>query len=868
MPQLPGLIATPTVLFNSVLGLAPEREVTVRGPDRVAVVVPMFDEEDGAEAALRSVLEQRSPADSVAVSVNGGSDATADVVANTLRRLGYHPTPQPNPTGQPAQVRLWHGRGSAAVVVVEFAHRTGKAESLNALVASGLVEAERVLVVDGDTVLDPGFVAAFRDGFYRARLERRGARRVWVVEDVALQSGAATSRLRAGAAPAAAFISRARDVEYAFSAVLRRGQTRRLGASAVFGRSRLYTVVGCGFALRRDAFPIPTDTLTEDHDLTLAVQGAAVEERSVDADTLWARGFQVVVAGRSVDPRSFWGQGAQLLLRRGADARFLNGALMHTQDPPHVGGYVRQVERWTGGGLQNALKRFVGAARTVPLAANVRFAALTAQLENLLGLALLAYLPLWLGMRVADPRADLPLIGLLLWLALDLSLTAAIAAVGFVRRERARAVVGPRLVGRVAKGVLLGVGPLVALRYLHAVCYLAAASRVLPAFVVRARRPVTATVTWERPHSRVRHAAHLRTASVGAVMAVYALAGFSGVASLAAPVDAAAHEAWQRTRDARGNDLLADYRVLPIERARRTPEPSVSITVAAQRETVPRGASEPEGLSHYCPVGAVASAATAPRRLSDDAPAFVELSPWGLLTLARLAPLLAHLEEAATAYDVPASVLLQVLLNESFLDPLAHGPTDDVGLSQVTADALALVQSLSADTSSGFANARLVAAPSSLYDPDFSMCAGAAKLAWARAQPGGHDDGVAYARYVNPIDGVVEGRVSARHAPLVAAFEAVGPLSDAMASVVAAYRTRPEVVGAAAAALLAVSDEVAAGAIDLEAAYRRIAELVAEFGVRDGSFYVEVLRGLYGDGVDDAREGVGDATPTLAASSD
>jgi len=852
MPQLPGLMAAPTVLFNAVVGLGPEREVALRGPDRLAVVLPMFDEEGGAQAALLSVLAQRSPVDELVVSVNGGSDRTGDVVAEALRRLGYRPEPRPDLPDRAARVTAWRRRSRNDVTVVEFHAATGKAECLNAIVGSGLVAAERVLAVDGDTVLDPGFVAALRDGFYRARLEAREGRRHWVVEDVALQSGAATSRRPERATSAATLISCARDAEYAFSAVLRSGQTRRLGSSRTFGRTRLYTVVGCGFSLRRDAFPIPTDTLTEDHDLTLAIQADDDDERSIDAESLAARGFEVVDGGRVHDPRAYFGTGETLTLRRGGGARFVTGAVMHTEDPSHLGGYVRQVERWTGGGLQNALKRTVGSVRSRALAPNVRFAMLSAQLENLLGLALLAYLPIWLGMRTVDPRSDFPFLGLALWLAIDLTVTAGVAAVGFLRLERARGARGRALVAHVIRGVAAGVGPLVALKYVHAVCYVTAASRVVPAFFLRrAGADPAAAVTWVRPHRRVRQRAHARAVGVGVAMASYGLVGFVVIVSLAAPFDGVARETWERTSSGAPIEYLA-YLGLPVHRSGPALVPDVARAAPAQSGVAAvqgDGSDDPHAAarSRYCPPHAVAVATAVPRSLADDAGAFEGLSPWGLLTLARLVPVLTHVEAAATAYDVPPQLLLQVLLNESFLDPLAHGPTDDVGMSQVTADALALLRSLATDPDSGFANPLLVGVPFTLYDPDFSICAGAAKLAWARAQPGGTDDGIAYARYVNPIDGVVDGRVSARHAPIVAAFDAVAPLAAAMSAVVAAHRTDPESVGPAAGSLLAVADGVAAGAYGLEGAYRMTADLVAELGVDDVAFYAAVVERLYAE---------------------
>jgi hypothetical protein len=255
----------------------------------------------------------------------------------------------------------------------------------------------------------------------------------------------------------------------------------------------------------------------------------------------------------------------------------------------------------------------------------------------------------------------------------------------------------------------------------------------------------------------------------------------------------------------------------------------------------------PTGPSAYCSPSVVAGAAPVPRRFDEEAPAYEPLSPWGRLTLARLAPLGALVEEAATAYDVAPTLLLQLLLNESYLDPLAVGATDDLGLAQVTADALTLLRSISSDRSSPFANPWLFAGGFSAFDPDFSVCAGAAKLAWARGLPFGSDDEIAYARYINPLHGVVGDRVSDRHRPLVDAFVAVRPMADALAGAIAAYRSDPQRVTATERALLDVFHVVGAGVLPVEGAYRQTAALTVELGIRDPGFYERVVAGLYGD---------------------
>jgi hypothetical protein len=333
-----------------------------------------------------------------------------------------------------------------------------------------------------------------------------------------------------------------------------------------------------------------------------------------------------------------------------------------------------------------------------------------------------------------------------------------------------------------------------------------------------------------------------------------ALMGFTGSAHLAWTALPVEPEVWRDLRAGPRVELEAHVALPVVTVTARdvVPErgaPSVGDLAAPSSppSAVPHAPAPARGVSLFCEPEAVASAAPEPRRFTEHAGAYEPLGPWGLLTLARLTPLVALIEEAATAYDLPPVQLLQLLLNESYLDPLAVGPTDDVGLSQVTGDTLTLLRTISEGRRSRFANARLFAQPFSAYDPDFSVCAGAAKLAWARYQPFGTDDEIAYARYVNPLHGVVDGRVSDRHRPLVDAYVAVRPMSEALAATVAAYRVAPEAVTPAEAALLSVADAVARREMTVEDAYRRTAEVAERWQIDDAAFYVRVVEGLYGE---------------------
>jgi cellulose synthase/poly-beta-1,6-N-acetylglucosamine synthase-like glycosyltransferase len=140
MPQVPGVPLMPITLLNAALGLLPDRTLPVRGPDRIAAVVPMFDEEAGAARALASLLAQDVPVYEIVVSINGGSDRTPGVVATTLAEAGYAPVARSRWGVAAASVRWWWRlTGGPAVTVMEHDRPVSKADSINEVVAGGLV---------------------------------------------------------------------------------------------------------------------------------------------------------------------------------------------------------------------------------------------------------------------------------------------------------------------------------------------------------------------------------------------------------------------------------------------------------------------------------------------------------------------------------------------------------------------------------------------------------------------------------------------------------------------------------------------------------------------------------------------------------
>jgi cellulose synthase/poly-beta-1,6-N-acetylglucosamine synthase-like glycosyltransferase len=876
--MVPGFVAMPATLLHGLLGLVPWRRRVVRSDEPITVVSPMFNEEAGAEAALRSLLGQESPLDAVVVSINGGTDRTPEVVAETLHRCGYE---RASPTGtHGSDVRVTRWRGPAAeppVTVIEHPKPTSKADAVNFVVSAGYATTPRVLIVDGDTRFDRSFVDRLREGLYEIRFVRRPGGVRAVLENVEVQSGAVAS-LRPGPGRAMArFISWARSAEYALAALVRVGQTLRAGRRGVTGRSRLFTAVGCGFTVRRDAFPMPSSTITEDHDFTLAVQNRAPETRVVSPAELDARGVRIVESGRVRAASELFDMHDKIVERRAGTARFELASRMWTEDPPDVPAYLRQVERWHLGGMENAWKRVRDRSTWRDQRANVRFASLAAQLENVLGVLLLLSVPLAAGLHVAAPGVGgMGTRALLAWLAIDVVATSLFVFGGAARLERASGATWS-LAGRAGLGtVARGVVPLLVLRLANLVALLTAARRAVGRILAEGRALRGGRRTWAGPSRTARGMGLRRFAFAALALVIVAAAGFEGVRRWAAytwpddrtverlvrdepRIDQEEHRDLPLPNDpgpggpvgepaGPGADL-SPVRDRPTWIAAAAPfgvngAPPAGMRPGPRAQAVP---STPEGgLSSYCPPAATAVEAPAARRLDEGAtPTAAPLSRWGRLTLARLAPLLPYLEEAATAYDVPADLLLQVLLNESYLDPLAVGPTDDLGIAQMTSATLTLVSAISTDESSRFANPRLFDGDFSVFDPTFSLCAGAALLAWSRSEPGGEDPAIAYARYVNPRHGVVRGDVSPRHRSIVDDFQEVRPMVDALARRLAAARRSGTDLPGIERRLLGIAEDVRRSRIDLLAAYRRAAEVASSDAIDDAAFYEDVLTQLY-----------------------
>ena len=833
MPVMPGLMVMPTVVANTLFSLVKDRSTAVCSPDSLAVVSPMYNEEGGAAQALGSLLEQECYPEQIALSINGGTDATYDIVTDVLHKHAFYLEGSQALPGYNSVVETWISDDTPLrVSVVVYYRKVSKSESVNSLIESGVVAAQRILVVDGDTIFHPGFIERLRENFYRLHIRKVNGKREITLESYGLQSGSVTSFAPPGSSLAQRFISAGRKSEYAFASVLRNGQAKQLTRKGLWGASRLYTVVGCGFTARRDLFPLPTDTQTEDHDFSLQCQNAETRTKELSPSEVSELGFKFIVKGRKCDPSELLEPNDKIILKKSGNARFVDRALMGTEDPPHLSGFIGQIERWNGGAQQNALKR-LGKS----LKANIHFAVWSALGESVLGIVLILALPLLVALNLGNPSIGIAPLAVGAWFGLDIAITFLLTFYGFIKLRRAENVSKPRSVFRALGDACKNTMPFMVLRWLNPLTYLASATRVIPAHLRRRKTAKTPAkgVTWERAYVR----GQTRTQHVFIWTVMVLGAGTFGVANLAPHLNPVNQEAWtliytQPRLDMRDFD---DPFFLQAQARARLSSPSLA-------PLTPR--PTPDTLSLYCDPS-FTRIGTLRQTLQGDPDKYFPLNPYGLLTLTRLAPLAPYLEDAATAYGVPAQALLMVLINESDLDPLAVGPTDDKGLAQVTSDALTLLRGLASDEQSAFYNPRLIPSEFSVYDPDFSICAGAAKLAWAYQQEDVDDLEKAYALYINPLHGLVNGEVSNRHEPLVAAMMVHADMAQKIANTFAVYDTNPGRLTKVELELLTLIQAGRDQAVTLKEAYESAFEISESQNLDDADVYEKVLTSYFGE---------------------
>jgi cellulose synthase/poly-beta-1,6-N-acetylglucosamine synthase-like glycosyltransferase len=227
----------------------PDRAVTLLGPLSVTAIVPAYNEEVGIERTVRSLLASTEVDIEVVVVDDGSTDRTSEIV------------------GMITDPRL---------VLVRQAN-AGKAAALNRGI--GRAQHDLIVMMDGDTVFEPGTVAALAGAFADPTV------------------GAVSGNTKVG--NRSGLLGRWQHIEYVIGFNLDRRMYDHLrcmptvpGAVGAFRRSALEAVGG-----------LSLDTLAEDTDVTMAIQRAgwrvvyrqdavAWTEAPATIDALWRQRYR------------------------------------------------------------------------------------------------------------------------------------------------------------------------------------------------------------------------------------------------------------------------------------------------------------------------------------------------------------------------------------------------------------------------------------------------------------------------------------------------------------------------------------------------------------------------------------------------
>ena len=828
--------AAPATMLNLVMGTFPDRTIPVRSNDIVSAILPMYNEGAVAKESLESLLSQTKMPKSIIVSVNGGGtdndfDKTYYVVRDELQSHGYISKEEGLSSTLDSGVETWVHEYLPEVKVIDHIMQTSKADSVNGAIRQETEGIDRILILDGDTILKEDFLEKMSSNFYRLNIKRTDKGPVFEIEDYGLQSASVQS-LRENDKWQAKLISSARKFEYAFATVVRKGQATVFGNSKLFGNTRLFTATGCGLTARKELYPMPQETLTEDHDFSLKVQDDDKTKRESSRDEIERMGLEFYVNGEWRKARDIMDAQDRVVITKSGNARFVDNAIMYTHDPPSIEGLIRQWERWNGGAIQVMLNSFGNKKRK----ANTAYATGSANLENIIISGAMAAAIAGIAMHAANPDIGLSMHNLEVGLGIDTSIVAGVAGYGFYLASRAQGYTNAKSALSAIKNTAVNLLPFELTRFIGPVTYLKAMASEL---YTRAKNKLSGrekneNVIWERPNS----GGSLRKKA-------------AGYAPLAAAITAIAFGAYGVS--GAGNDYNLEamnlMRSAPSENAVYNQKPvwldnavNVTINPKVQLKRV-----NDNGISQYCaapsdaPLISIASLGN-----SDD---YKPLTFGQLQVLARMAPVAGYLENAATYYNYSKDemdMLLKTVLFESWYNPLAEGKTNDKGLGQITPSAINLVRNISLNYKGQEYNPRLAASDFSVWNPDWNLCATASKLAYVSGMVKDGNEGDIYALYVNPAKGIVNGVMPPDIESRVNDFEKVTPnFMPAIENAFAAYDKNPKILTSPERRLILLSKEVTSGNISPQNAYLKSSSLSQMAGVDDSSFYEKVQAKLY-----------------------
>ena len=372
------LIPTPNpiVVAQGVLSYFPSTDQKTTRAERVAVVIPIFNEEKEIYQTIDAVLEQTRLPNVLVISENGSRDRTREIITECLADR--------NATHQGAEefqgVRVTkYAIGICEILLIEHDKQTGKAVSINfAKLLMYRHDIQRVIAIDSDTRLTPTVIQRLMDDFYVIRWVQHS---YYEIHERRLVGGIMESKKEQGTGVFGELTHRARcAVQDSTEYLLRGGENKTAGL----------VMPGCCYGVALEDLDIPERTVTEDMDFTWKMQVAPEQRRPLTLQDVREMGF--LFDGKPLaDFLESKGQQSIELVKT-SKAYYDIRAVAHTPTPGTIRGLHRQLDRWTYGFIQSMILHNGHLFKNIYLAALVFLGLMLALWGAIMALAIPAIL--------------------------------------------------------------------------------------------------------------------------------------------------------------------------------------------------------------------------------------------------------------------------------------------------------------------------------------------------------------------------------------------------------------------------------------------------------------------------------------------
>ena len=252
--------SSPVTLTHIALSLikSKKKEFPIKSDETVTVLIPVYNEQKQFYETLDAVIKQSEAPKQIVISENGSRDDTPRIIRNFLEQNNYSLKGIDN-KHKSVKIGIYENTHYPPVTLIEHKNQTSKAESMNIAKKYGFLMGDRTLTIDSDTTLDQKFIEEMNKSAYTLSINKD---KIKIVKSNVIGATVLPKRNKK-ASLQEKIIAMGREAEYTFGQILvRNGQNY----------TALYVTPGCGFMCRTDDLYMPNKTVTEDLELTQAIQ--------------------------------------------------------------------------------------------------------------------------------------------------------------------------------------------------------------------------------------------------------------------------------------------------------------------------------------------------------------------------------------------------------------------------------------------------------------------------------------------------------------------------------------------------------------------------------------------------------------------